>query len=64
MQMVEAYQRWTHWRRTHLGETCEHPATTDEFYLGTRTGDRVCTTCFEAFWPAEKSAKGKTPTPV
>ncbi|WP_165839613.1 hypothetical protein [Rhodococcus sp. Eu-32] len=24
---------------------CDHPKTEREYYLGTATGDRVCTTC-------------------
>lgn len=24
---------------------CSHPSTEKELYLGTRTGDKVCTTC-------------------
>lgn len=51
MQMTVAFPRWQEWLKTHPGEKCSHPVTTDEFYLGTRTGDRVCTTCFAAFWP-------------
>jgi hypothetical protein len=29
---------------------CEHPFLEKEYYLGSATGDCVCTTCGETFW--------------
>lgn len=30
---------------------CDHPRVVEEFYLGSRTGDRVCTTCGDDISP-------------
>ena len=32
---------------------CEHPKLEKEYYLGSDTGDYVCTTCIESFGPSE-----------
>lgn len=38
---------------------CEHPDLDSEFYLGSRTGDKVCTTCGEDFSPQELTEMGR-----
>jgi hypothetical protein len=29
---------------------CDHPSKAKEYYLGSATGDLICTTCGESFW--------------
>jgi hypothetical protein len=41
-------------RREWGDKPCEHPDFDREYYLGTETGDYVCTRCGEAFTRAEK----------
>jgi len=35
---------------------CSHPELDKEYYLGSDTGDYVCTTCGESFSPQEMNA--------
>jgi hypothetical protein len=44
MQMEEAARLQKLWEAKG-NPPCDHPNTGKEFYLGSRTGDRVCTTC-------------------
>lgn len=44
MQMDEASQLRKEWKAQGNKE-CNHPTITKEYYLGTSTGDYVCTTC-------------------
>lgn len=44
MQMEEATRLQEEWRRKG-SPPCDHPATEPEYYLQSRTGDRVCTRC-------------------
>ena len=38
---------------------CEHPQLDAEFFLGSRTGDKVCTTCGEPFSKGELEQMGR-----
>lgn len=35
------------------GKPCDHPSTERETWNGSKTGDRVCTSCGESFAPDE-----------
>lgn len=56
MQLEEAQELRIRWG----DKPCNHPSITKEYYLGTNTGDYVCTTCGQAGWGRdwrEKEAK-------
>lgn len=38
---------------------CDHPTLAKERYLGSSTGDKVCTTCGEDFTPHELREMGR-----
>jgi hypothetical protein len=57
MQMDEAARLQREWREKG-SPPCDHPQFASEFYLGTRTGDKVCTKCGEDFSSAELRAMG------
>lgn len=44
MQSEEAAKLRQQWQ-ANGNAPCEHPKTEKEYYLGTATGDRACTTC-------------------
>ncbi|MGE7954821.1 hypothetical protein [Lysinibacillus xylanilyticus] len=46
MQLEEARDLRERWGE----KLCNHPDLTKEYYLGTQTGDYVCTTCGKARW--------------
>jgi hypothetical protein len=46
-------------RRAWGGKPCDHPNITREYYLGSATGDYVCTTCGETRWGDDWNAKPK-----
>lgn len=48
MQMEEAQQLRKEWLETG-NVACDHPFMVKEYYLGSATGDAVCTTCGESF---------------
>jgi hypothetical protein len=53
MQMKEAYRRQREW-----GErACTHPGVEREFYLGSHTGDYVCSVCGRAVEPDEMETR-------
>lgn len=59
MQIDEAERRRESWG----GKPCRHPRLDKEYYLGSATGDYVCTTCGEAGfgsdWPGKERARTK-----
>ena len=57
MQVSEAAQLRKAWGK----KPCLHPELDKEYYLGSQTGDYVCTTCGEAFTEheAERLHKSK-----
>jgi hypothetical protein len=58
MQSEDATKLQKAWEEKGSPE-CGHPGLDVEFYLGSRTGDKVCTTCGESFSPAELKAMGR-----
>ena len=48
MQMSDATRLQQQWQAKG-SPPCSHPQMDDEFDLGGRTGDKVCTTCGESF---------------
>lgn len=49
IQMNEANELRKRWEE--MGnKPCNHPSKTKEYYLGTATGDYICTKCGETFW--------------
>lgn len=48
MQTNEAMSLQKRWAEKE-SPPCDHPRTEKEYYLGSATGDRVCTTCGECF---------------
>ena len=56
MQLEEARALEAGWGK----KPCDHPQTEKEYYLGTATGDYVCTTCGKAFWGDKKDEEKKT----
>jgi hypothetical protein len=65
MQSDDARQLREEWARKG-NSPCDHPELDKEYYLGSGTGDYVCTTCGRAGWDSdwpqrERAAKGKEP---
>lgn len=54
MQTSEAEQLQKEWAAKG-SPPCDHPSLEREFYLGSRTGDKVCRTCGKIFSPQELS---------
>jgi hypothetical protein len=49
MEMSEAYRRQREWGE----KSCGHPCVEREYYLGSHTGDYVCTVCGKVVEPDE-----------
>ncbi|GAA1246629.1 hypothetical protein GCM10009609_07670 [Pseudonocardia aurantiaca] len=58
MQMDEA-KRLREEQAAKGNPPCGHPQLVKEYYLGTQTGDKVCTTCGEDFSEQEWRAIGR-----
>jgi hypothetical protein len=58
MQMAEAARLQEAWAAKG-NPPCDHPQLVKEYYLGTQTGDKVCTTCGEDFSRAQWKAMGR-----
>jgi hypothetical protein len=52
MQMDEAARLRKQWERAG-SPACDHPRLEKEYYLGSQTGDKVCTSCGETFTRGE-----------
>jgi hypothetical protein len=50
MQMENAAKLRDEWQRKD-NPPCSHPRLDKEYHLGADTGDVVCTTCGETWWP-------------
>lgn len=48
LQMKEAQELRKEWERKGK-PPCKHEKLEKEYYLGTQTGDKICTTCGETF---------------
>ncbi len=58
MQMSEAAELRRKWKEKNGNAICSHPDIEKEYYLGSHTGDYVCTTCGETHWTREEFRKG------
>lgn len=47
-------EQWAIKKKSNPELKCDHPELDKEYYLGTHTGDYICTTCGEAFTLEEK----------
>jgi hypothetical protein len=49
MQFDEAEKLKKQWEASG-NQPCDHPRKEKEHYLGSATGDEICTTCGKSFW--------------
>jgi hypothetical protein len=59
MQMSKAAELQKEWAAKG-SPPCDHPRLESEFYLGTRTGDKICATCGEDFSPHQLRQMGRS----